>query len=172
MRDSVFAFVSLSIYLSSANMDMMYEPHLANHHHHQHNGESQESGSLLEELDKIAPIQSFDAFPKVRHLYTFQLINLGPIDICLAITPGWYTHRYRVSDMPRPGLGEPHIVLLAEHSQNDLGDYLYGPPDYAFQVDHGLERELQLNVDLTVAMPCHCGLLIHTRAHASPLHRS
>ena len=51
-----------------ATMDMMYEPHLAHHHPHHHNGDSQDSGSLLEELDKIAPIQSFDAFPKVRPL--------------------------------------------------------------------------------------------------------
>lgn len=39
---------------------------------------------------------------------------------------------------------------------NDLGEYLYGAPDYAFQVDHDVARDLQLNVDLTVAMPCRC----------------
>ena len=47
----------------------MYEPH-RNHHHNyaQQNGHSDEQGaSLLEELDKIAPMASFDAFPKVCH---------------------------------------------------------------------------------------------------------
>lgn len=39
---------------------IMFEPHL-NGFDHSPNGES----SLLEELDKIAPIHSFDAFPKV-----------------------------------------------------------------------------------------------------------
>ncbi len=42
-------------------------------------------------------------------------------------------------------------------SQNDLGEYLYGAPDYTFRVDQEMEKDLQLNVDLTVAMPCHCG---------------
>lgn len=45
----------------------MYEPHLvdfANQHSHDNEGMS-----LLEELDKIAPIKRFDAFPKVRLLF-------------------------------------------------------------------------------------------------------
>lgn len=49
----------------------MYEPHLvdlANQHSHG----DHEGMSLLEELDKIAPIKSFDAFPKVR-LFFFSL---------------------------------------------------------------------------------------------------
>lgn len=41
---------------------------------------------------------------------------------------------------------------------NDLGEYLYGAPDYTFQVDHDVAKDLQLNVDLTVAMPCQCRL--------------
>lgn len=47
----------------------MYEPHLvdfANQHSHDNEGMS-----LLEELDKIAPIKSFDAFPKVRFSFFF-----------------------------------------------------------------------------------------------------
>lgn len=48
----------------------MYEPHLvdfANQHSHDNEGMS-----LLEELDKIAPIKSFDAFPKVRFSFFFS----------------------------------------------------------------------------------------------------
>ena len=61
--------------------------------------------------------------------------------------------------------------------QNDLGDYLYGPPDYGFQVDHTLEKDLQLNVDMTVAMPCRCEVLhrfrtVRSLILPSPLHRS
>lgn len=50
----------------------MYEPHLvdlANQHSHG----DHEGMSLLEELDKIAPIKSFDAFPKVRPFFFFFL---------------------------------------------------------------------------------------------------
>jgi len=46
----------------------MFEPHLishANDHTHDENS-NREGESLLDELDKIAPIKSFDAFPKVR----------------------------------------------------------------------------------------------------------
>ena len=46
----------------------MYEPHLvnnANDHAHDDDGPTT---NILDELDKIAPIKSFDAFPKVRGL--------------------------------------------------------------------------------------------------------
>jgi hypothetical protein len=45
-------------------------------------------------------------------------------------------------------------VLIFLLVLNDLGEYLYGAPDYTFKVDHDVARKLQLNVDLTVAMPC------------------
>lgn len=50
----------------------MYEPHLvdlANQHSHG----DHEGMSLLEELDKIAPIKSFDAFPKVPSFFSLSL---------------------------------------------------------------------------------------------------
>lgn len=56
----------------------MYEPHLvdlANQHSHG----DHEGMSLLEELDKIAPIKSFDAFPKVRPFFFFFLFALKSI---------------------------------------------------------------------------------------------
>lgn len=42
---------------------MSFEPHL---------DQSHAGSSLLEELDKLAPIKSFDAFPKVQPTYTSQ----------------------------------------------------------------------------------------------------
>ena len=60
----------------------MYEPHLVNHGGEQPalNGDST---SILDELDKIAPIKSFDAFPNVnpaakflRTLLTCNRFNL------------------------------------------------------------------------------------------------
>lgn len=50
---------------------------------------------------------------------------------------------------------------------NDLGEFLYGAPDYAFQVDQELEKNLQLNVDMTVNMPCHCELGQHVGSAVS-----
>jgi hypothetical protein len=38
-----------------------------------------------------------------------------------------------------------------------LGEYLCGQPGYEFHVENEIDKtELQLNVDLTVAMPCNC----------------
>ncbi|AFR94458.1 endoplasmic reticulum-Golgi intermediate compartment protein 2 [Cryptococcus neoformans var. grubii H99] len=105
----------------------MYEPHLvdfANQHSHDNEGMS-----LLEELDKIAPIKSFDAFPKVESTYTIKSRRGGVLTAVVGLI----------------------IFLLV---LNDLGEYLYGAPDYAFQVDSDIQKDLQLNVDLTVAMPC------------------
>ena len=49
----------------------MYEPHLVNHAN-DHAYTEGASSSILDELDKIAPLKSFDAFPKVRY---FQPCN-------------------------------------------------------------------------------------------------
>ncbi|WVF71351.1 hypothetical protein IAT40_006155 [Kwoniella sp. CBS 6097] len=107
----------------------MYEPHLIDHASEQSRPRG-ESGTLLEELDKIAPIKSFDAFPKVQSTYTVTSRRGGVLTTVVGLI----------------------IFLLV---LNDLGEYLYGAPDYAFHVDHELQKDLQLNVDLTVAMPCH-----------------
>ncbi|RXK40339.1 endoplasmic reticulum-Golgi intermediate compartment protein 2 [Tremella mesenterica] len=107
----------------------MYEPHLIGHDNDIAHSDGQ-GVSLLDELDKIAPIKSFDAFPKVQSTYTSQS-RRGAV---LTALVGFI------------------IFLLV---LNDLGEYLYGAPDYTFDVDQQLQKDLQLNVDLTVAMPCH-----------------
>ncbi|KAK8864570.1 hypothetical protein IAR55_001820 [Kwoniella newhampshirensis] len=105
----------------------MYEPHLVDHASQQHSGDG---SSLLDELDRIAPIKSFDAFPKVQSTYNVRSRRGGVLTSIVGAI----------------------IILLV---LNDLGEFLYGAPDYAFQVDQELQKDLQLNVDLTVAMPCH-----------------
>jgi hypothetical protein len=131
----------------------MYEPHLldyASHSHHRTHSTGSASGaggsyaagegaSILEELDKITPanLKAFDAFPKVESTYVSHSQRGG---ILTAI----------VSSL---------IFLLV---MNDLGEFLYGAPEYKFEVDKGLERELQVNVDLTVAMPCQCRFLLRS----------
>lgn len=47
--------------------------------------------------------------------------------------------------------------MAGRKTQNDLGEFMFGAPTYSFHVDPTVDtKELQLNVDLTVAMPCHC----------------
>ena len=47
--------------------------------------------------------------------------------------------------------------MMGREMQNDLGEFMFGAPTYSFHVDPTVDtKELQLNVDLTVAMPCHC----------------
>lgn len=90
------------------------------------------ASNLLAELDKIAPIKAFDAFPKVQSTYTTSSRRGGVLTAVLGAI----------------------IFLLV---LNDLGEYLYGQPGYEFHVDQEIDRkDLQLNVDITVAMPCHC----------------
>lgn len=90
------------------------------------------TSTLLAELDKLTPIKAFDAFPKVQPTYTTSSRRGGILTAFL---------------------GAVIFLLLL----NDLGEYLYGQPGYEFHVDQEIDRkDLQLNVDLTVAMPCHC----------------
>ena len=56
--------ITLHHHLSLFTTTMSYEPHLVNHVDDLGSG-SGEQLSLLDELDKIGPIKSFDAFPKV-----------------------------------------------------------------------------------------------------------
>lgn len=54
-------------------------------------------------------------------------------------------------------------ILVSILVWTELSEYLYGEADYAFSVDGGVSRDLQLNFDSTIATPCHC---------ASPFHLS
>lgn len=116
---------------------MSFEPHFTHHRTTSVENKSFDdplasASSLLAELDKIAPIKAFDAFPKVQPTYTTSSRRGG---ILTAI------------------LGAVIFLLVL----NDLGEYLYGQPGYEFHVENEIDKtELQMNVDLTVAMPCHC----------------
>lgn len=113
----------------------MYEPHYAVHDdigssRAKHFDDHHQSTNILAELDKIAPIKSFDAFPKVQSTYTTRSRRGGILTAVVGV-----------------------IIFLL--TLNDLGEYLYGEPSYEFHVDREITSDLQLNVDLTIAMPCH-----------------
>ena len=90
-----------------------------------------EPESILEKLDAIAPIQRFDAFPKVQPTFKSRTTGGGFLTI---------------------------IVLLLSTLLviNDFVEFVWGWPDSEFSVDNKIAQTMKLNVDLIVNMPCHC----------------
>lgn len=94
-----------------------------------------EDEGILAKLDSIAPIQKFDAFPKVPA--TYKAKSTGG---------GFWTV----------------IAVLASFLlvMNDIHEYIWGWPDHEFSVDTQVAKTMVLNVDLVVNMPCHCPFCI------------
>lgn len=91
-----------------------------------------EGQSLLDKLDAIPQVRAFDAFPKVVPTYLATRSRKGGLfTLCVGIVLAWLTW-------------------------TELVAYLYGHPASSFGVDHDLAKEMQVNIDLTVAMKCHC----------------
>ncbi|KZP00451.1 DUF1692-domain-containing protein [Calocera viscosa TUFC12733] len=92
--------------------------------------------SLLSRLDSLgAPLKSFDAFPKVPNSYRTRSSGGGFVTIGIMLL----------------------CVLLV---LNDLAEYIWGNTTYKFVVDDEIAHDLRLNVDITVAMPCHCAFSV------------
>ncbi|KDR78584.1 hypothetical protein GALMADRAFT_244023 [Galerina marginata CBS 339.88] len=88
-----------------------------------------EEPSLLDKLDQVAPLAQFDAFPKVPSTYKARSESRGFMTIFVAFLA--------------------FMLLL-----NDIGEFIWGWPDYEFSVDNNKSSFLNINVDMTVAMPC------------------
>jgi hypothetical protein len=95
--------------------------------------DSQEELSLLEKIDAIAPasLKSFDAFPKLPSTYRARSRERGFLTLFISFIA---------------------FLLVA----NDIGEFLWGWPDFEFGVDHVPATYLNVNVDLIVNMPCKC----------------
>lgn len=91
------------------------------------------SPSLLDKLDEIAPssLAQFDAFPKLPSTYKARSESRGFLTLFVAFVA--------------------FLLVL-----NDLGEYIWGWPDYEFSVDPDSANNLNINVDLVVNMPCQC----------------
>lgn len=97
---------------------------------------SSEDKSLLEQLDQIAPIKQFDAFPKLPATYKSRTKFGGLMTIfviCLSV-----------------------LLVL-----NDIGEFIWGWSDYEFLVDNDQHRQLELNIDIIVNTPCACKLTLY-----------
>ena len=88
---------------------------------------------LVEKLDEIVhtPLQKFDAFPKLPSTYKARSESRGFLTLFVTFMA--------------------FLLVL-----NDLGEYLWGWPDYEFSVDRTMSNELNINVDMMVNMGCGC----------------
>ncbi|KAG8832637.1 hypothetical protein FRC17_000949 [Serendipita sp. 399] len=85
--------------------------------------------SLLEQLDQVAPIKKFDAFPKL---------------------PASYKSRTKFGGFMTVFVIALSFVLIL----NDVGEFIWGWSDYEFTIDKDQSRPLEINVDVVVNTPC------------------
>jgi hypothetical protein len=95
--------------------------------------DSQEELSLLDKIDAVAPtpLKSFDAFPKLPSTYRSRSSERGFLTLFIVFIA---------------------FLLVA----NDIGEFIWGWPDFEFGVDHTPASFMDVNVDLIVNMPCRC----------------
>lgn len=95
--------------------------------------DSQEELSLLDKIDAVAPtpLKSFDAFPKLPATYRTRSSERGFLTLFIAFIA---------------------FLLVA----NDIGEFIWGWPDFEFGVDHTPASFMDVNVDMIVNMPCRC----------------
>lgn len=94
---------------------------------------SEQESSILAKIDSAvpAPLAQFDAFPKIPLTYKARSESRGFITIFVALLA---------------------LMLML----NDIGEYIWGWPDYEFSVDADKSSFMNVNVDLVVNMPCRC----------------
>lgn len=92
-------------------------------------GENQPS--ILDQLDAVVPLARFDAFPKLPSTYKARSESRGFFTLLVALIA---------------------ILLVL----NDIGEYIWGWPDYEFSIDSQGQSHLNVNVDVVVNMPCQC----------------
>ncbi|KAF9261353.1 DUF1692-domain-containing protein [Marasmius fiardii PR-910] len=87
--------------------------------------------SILEKLDSIvpAPIAQFDAFPKFSTTYKSRSESRGFLTVLVTLLA--------------------FMLML-----NDIGEYIWGWPDYEFSVDRDVGSTMMINLDILVGMPC------------------
>ena len=68
----------------------------------------------------------------------------------------------------------PHPLYCLHLVANDIGEFIWGWPDFEFGVDHTPASYLDVNVDLIVNMPCKCAyyaLPAHLQDYSDRLRR-
>ncbi|KIK60143.1 hypothetical protein GYMLUDRAFT_168426 [Collybiopsis luxurians FD-317 M1] len=92
---------------------------------------SEEETSILNKLDSVvpAPLAQFDAFPKLPSTYKARSESRGFMTVFVSFLA--------------------FLLML-----NDIGEFIWGWPDYEFSVDNDNSSFMNVNVDLVVNMPC------------------
>ena len=93
-----------------------------------------EESSLLDKLDSTT-LAKFDAFPKIPSTYKARSESRGFMTLFVAFLA---------------------FMLVV----NDIGEYIWGWPDFEFSVDNSPSKYLNINIDMVVAMPCGCELML------------
>jgi len=109
----------------------------------------EEEFSLLDKIDAYAPasLKSFDAFPKLPSTYRPRSSERGFLTLFIAFIA---------------------FLLVA----NDIGEFLWGWPDFEFGVDYTPASFLDVNVDLIVNMPCNCAKAVPPAPYERRTHHS
>ncbi|KAH7911534.1 endoplasmic reticulum vesicle transporter-domain-containing protein [Hygrophoropsis aurantiaca] len=90
---------------------------------------AQAQSSFFDKLDAAVPLANFDAFPKIPSSYKARSESRGFLTLFVAFIA--------------------FLLVL-----NDLGEYIWGWPDYEFSIDHLETSHMDVNVDMVVNMPC------------------
>jgi hypothetical protein len=101
-----------------------------------------EDKSLLEQLDEIAPLKQFDAFPKIPANYKSRTKFGGFMTIFV--------------------IALSFILVL-----NDIAEFIWGWSDYEFAVDTDNHRTLDINIDIIVNSPCGSQFILYLRVDTS-----
>jgi hypothetical protein len=99
-----------------------------------------EEKSLLEQLDDIAPLKQFDAFPKLPTNYKSRTRFGGFMTIFV--------------------IALSFLLVL-----NDVAEFIWGWSDYEFAVDTDNHRTLDINVDIIVNSPCGSQFIVYSRVY-------
>ena len=94
------------------------------------------SPTILDKFDELipAPLAQYDAFPKIPTTYKARSESRGFFTLFVGLLA--------------------FLLVL-----NDLGEYIWGWPDYEFGVDIDKANTMDINVDMVVNMPCQCKYL-------------
>lgn len=92
---------------------------------------TEEEHSLLAKLDSVvpAPLADFDAFPKLPSSFKARSESRGLLTVFVSLLA--------------------FLMML-----NDIGEFIWGWPDYEFSVDTDKSNFLSINVDVVVNMHC------------------
>jgi hypothetical protein len=92
-----------------------------------------EPETFIDKLEAVVPenLTRFDTFPKLPSTYKTRTDSRGFLTLLVSLLA--------------------FLLVL-----NDIGEYIWGWPDYEFSIDAENSSSMDINVDMVVNMPCGC----------------